>query len=234
MKSNTQSWIYLILLILFSVISNNCSKKEINVDNAESGTLKDVDGNTYKMIQIGNQVWMAENLKTSKFRNGDPIPYVIGELAWTKLKTGAFCWYNDAVSSKATYGALYNWYAVKDSRQIAPNGWHIPSDNEWLILTNYLVSIVGHSEGGSLKETGTSHWLSPNTGANNSTGFTGLPGGLHGSEGYFDNLGLYGYWWSNTATYNLAWSFTLNFNNNTLDRGSSSQLDGLSVRCIKD
>jgi uncharacterized protein (TIGR02145 family) len=143
--------------------------------DVETNTVTDIDGNIYHTVTIGTQVWMVENLKTTKYRNGDPIPNVTGN-AWAALTTGAYCWYNnDAATYKATYGALYNWYAVADSRNIAPTGWHVPTDAEWTTLTTFL---GGESvAGGKLKETGTNHWTSPNTGATNETGFTALPGG---------------------------------------------------------
>ena len=140
------------------------------------GTVVDIDGNVYNTVTIGTQVWMVENLKTTKYRNGDAIPNVTGNASWVALSTGAYCWYNnDAATYKATYGALYNWYAVGDSRNIAPSGWHVATDSEWTTLSTFLggESIAGDK----LKEIGTSHWLSPNTGATNSNGFTAFPGG---------------------------------------------------------
>ena len=152
-------------------------------------TFTDIDGNVYHAVVIGTQTWMVENLKTTKYSNGDPIPTAV-----TSLTPGAYCMYNnDAVTYKADYGALYNWYAVADSRNIAPAGWHVPTKTDWTTLTDYL---GGESvASGKLKENGSSHWLTPNTGATNSSGFTALPGGFYNY--YYDNsygVGLRGYW----------------------------------------
>jgi uncharacterized protein (TIGR02145 family) len=193
------------------------------------GTMTDVDGNVYKTITIGTQTWMAENLKTTRYRNGEPIPNVTA--TWAGLTTGAYCWFNnDATTYKATYGALYNWYAVADSRNIAPTGWHVPTDAEWTTLTTFL---GGESvAGGKLKETGTSHWIVPNSGATNSSGFAALPGGSH----YYQNsVGVNGNWWSITvddATFargrGLDYYYT-NVSFNGYDKKS-----GFSIRCVKD
>ena len=117
----------------------------------------DKDGNIYKIVTVGTQVWMAENLKTTKYSNGDQIPNETDSLQWLNLSGGAYCWYNNMASTfKNNFGALYNWYAVQDSRNLCPTGWHVPSDTEWTILTNYLGG--GSAAGGQLKETGTNHW----------------------------------------------------------------------------
>lgn len=146
----------------------------------------DIDGNVYQIVTIGTQVWMAENLKVTHYRNGDVIPNVTDGPTWAGLTTGAYCEYDNNVASVATYGRLYNWYAAVDTRNIAPDGWHVPSDEEWKQLETYLgmsqaeadaIGLRGSDEGGMLKETGTSHWDSPNTGATNESGFTALPGG---------------------------------------------------------
>ena len=164
--------------------------------NASGGTVTDIDGNLYYAVIIGSQCWMAENLKTTKYRNGDAIPNVTDNTTWSALITGALCNYNNDANNMTTYGRLYNWYAVSDSRNIAPVGWHVPTDVELTTLTDYLggLSIAGNK----LKEPGTTHWASPNTGAVNETGFTALPGGYRVSSGSFSNLGNNGYWWSST------------------------------------
>ncbi len=198
------------------------------------GTMTDTDGNVYKTITIGTQTWMAENLKTTKFRNGDPIPNVTDNAAWAALATGAYCWFNnDAAAYKATYGALYNWYAVADSRNIAPIGWHVATDAEWTTLTDFL---GGESvAGGKLKETGTLHWLTPNTDAINSAGFTALPGGYRYGGGFFFGVGNYGDWWSSSmrsAPY--AWCRYMNCGYSYANKNSYEEYFGFSVRCIKD
>jgi uncharacterized protein (TIGR02145 family) len=196
-------------------------------------TVTDIDGNVYHTVTIGTQTWMVENLKTTKYRNGELIPNVAG--SWASLVTGAYSWYNNDVANKAVYGGYYNWYAVADSRNIAPAGWHVPSDSEWTTLTDYLggPSVAG----GKLKEAGTAHWLTPNTDATNSSGFTALPGGYrYYYDGTFNNVGSDGNWWSSTAgdaTY--AWGRYLFYYNAGVHRGYYGYLQiGLSVRCVQD
>jgi uncharacterized protein (TIGR02145 family) len=198
------------------------------------GTFTDIDGNVYHYITIGTQTWMVENLKTTKYRNGDAISNVTVNASWAALATGAYCWYNNDPANKALYGGLYNWYAVSDSRNIAPVGWHVPTDAEWTTLTTYL---GGESvAGGKLKESGTAHWLTPNTGATNSTGFTALPGGYrYYYDGTFYFVGGLGYWWSSTAydaTFALYRYLGYYFAN--AYRSYYNKQYGFSVRCVRD
>jgi uncharacterized protein (TIGR02145 family) len=162
-----------------------------------SGTVTDIDGNVYETIQIGTQWWIKENLRTTHFRNGDPIPLVTDDTAWAGLSTPAYCEYGNDPANVTDYGRLYNWYAVADSRYIAPQGWHVATDEEWKQLEMYLgmsqseanlTGIRGTVEGGKLKEAGTVHWQSPNTGATNESGFTALPGGYRFIFGSFLNI----------------------------------------------
>jgi uncharacterized protein (TIGR02145 family) len=199
--------------------------------------IKDIDGNVYKIVTIGSQIWMAENLKTTRYNNGTAIPNVTSDTEWSSLSTGAYCWHdNDFANYGNTYGALYNWYAV-NTGNLCPTGWHVPTYDEWVTLVTFLggSSIAG----AKLKETGTAHWLSPNTGADNSSGFSALPGGVRQyTTGNFIYLTEYGYWWSSTENYATdAWSFYLNsvsayFTWNFIkDYGKR---DGSSVRCMKN
>jgi uncharacterized protein (TIGR02145 family) len=188
-------------------------------------SVTDIDGNTYNTVTIGTQVWMAENLKTIKFNDGTAISNVTDGAAWLGLTTPAYSWYNNDIANKDIYGALYNWYTVKTNK-LCPSGWHVPSDAEWTVLTTYL---GGASAGGKLKETGTTHWLTPNAGATNETGFTALPGGYRYNGGTFGNIGILGDWWSSTETYTRAMHF------DGADVGMLySQGAGFSVRCLKD
>ena len=197
------------------------------------GTVTDSEGNIYKTIQIGTQVWMAENLKTTRYRNGDPIPNIIGDGEWSGLNTGAYCYEN------FIYGYFYNWYAVNDSRSIAPAGWHVPTEAEWTILTNFL---GGENIAGSkLKETGIIHWMELNDDATNESGFTALPGGYRRSfyskyEGSFEPQGRTGSWWSSTESDKLsAWTRSAHyFNIKVADKSSIAKTFGISVRCLKD
>ena len=197
-------------------------------------TLTDIDNNHYRLVQIGSQVWMEENLRVLHYLNGDAIPNVTDNTQWSALNTGAYCWYNnDATTYSSTYGALYNWYAVSDTRTLAPAGYHVPSDAEWTDLTNFLggLSVAG----GKLKETGISHWQSPNTGATNETGFTALPGGYRYFTGIFGVITVTGNWWSETegdATY--AWYYDLNYDKSSIDRSGNYTQGGFSVRCIRN
>ncbi len=199
-----------------------------------SGTVTDIDGNVYNTVTIGTQVWMAANLKTTKYRNGDQIPNVSNDVTWAALITGAYCYYNnDAPTYKATYGALYNWYSVADSRNIAPTGWHVPTGAELLILETFL---GGEGvAGGKLKETGTTHWQSPNTGATNSSGFTAFPGGSRFGSGTFESIGSNGSWWSSSESdASYAHFRGLGYNYAYFSYRYANKMDGISVRCVRD
>jgi uncharacterized protein (TIGR02145 family) len=194
-------------------------------------------------VGIGSQVWTTQNLSVVRYRNGDIIPQITDPTQWAALTTGAWCWYNnDSATYAATYGRLYNWYAVNDARGLAPQGYHIPSDAEWNKLVKYLdagadttcsgctQSTIG---GGAMKST--TGWNAPNTGATNSTGFAGLPGGCRGISGSFFNIGANGYWWSSTekdTTY--AWSRFLLYNSSVVYRNYNTKSLGYSVRCVRD
>ena len=202
-------------------------------------TVNDVDGNTYNVIAIGNQIWMAENLKTIKFNDGTAISLVSDNTAWGVLSTPGCCWYNnDAATNKATYGALYNWYTLdatsNSGKNVCPTDWHVPSDVEWKTLTTYL---GGESiSGGKLKETGTTHWISPNTGATNETGFKALPGGYRYYDGtFFTYIGNYGIWWSSTQYSTAdAWFREMVSDNSSVYRDYNKMRSGFSVRCLRD
>ncbi len=201
--------------------------------NQKPFRIKDVEGNIYQTIQIGTQVWMTENLKTTKFRNGEQIPNIIHRADWKALSSEAYCWYNNDETNKSTYGALYNWYAVNDIRNIAPIGWHVASDEEWTKLILYLQGV--NVAGGKLKETGLIHWTSPNTGATNSSGYIALPGGCCSNDGSFDDLGNLGYWWtSSEIDPKSAWRIYLYYGLSNINRYSGNKQYGFSVRCIRD
>jgi uncharacterized protein (TIGR02145 family) len=192
-------------------------------------SVTDADGNSYKTIEIGTQTWMAENLRTTKYNDNTNIPLYSSSTPWAALTTPGFCWYN---RDSVTYGALYNWYAVNTGK-LCPAGWHVPSDNEWTTLTT---SIGGESTAGSeLKETGSTHWLSPNSGADNLSGFTALPGGYCGYDGGFNNIRTHGDWWSGSEASTLeAYYQDLYYGYIYVNKSSSSKNSGFSVRCLKD
>jgi uncharacterized protein (TIGR02145 family) len=198
------------------------------------GSVTDIDGNEYRTIPIGTQIWMAEDLKVTHFNDGIVIPNVTGNLAWGALTTPAYCWYNNDIIYKQNFGALYNWFTVETGK-LCPAGWHVPSDEEWTILTDYL----GGTDfaGGKLKEAGLAHWNSPNTGATNSSGFTSLPtGGRRYPEGFFYGVGVYDAWWSSTEyNYLKPYYRSIASMNEIVFRGYGTLKGaGISIRCIKD
>jgi uncharacterized protein (TIGR02145 family) len=197
------------------------------------GSVPDADGNIYKTIQIGTQTWMAENLKTTKFRNGGLIPEIKDRIQWKNMVSGAYSNYNNEAGLSALYGCLYNWYAINDNRNLAPEGWHVATDNDWTTLVNYL----GGKDQAAYKliETGTSHWADPNSHATNESGFSALPGGfLLTGEGY-TGVGTISIWWSATEvdiTYGSYWEIVNSYNR--IDKYGYNKTDGHSVRCVKD
>lgn len=202
-------------------------------DGQSTGTVKDADGNKYHTVKIGDQVWMVENLKTTKYSNGDAIPYVKDNDEWLDLEIGGYCDYENKANNSETYGRLYNWYAVNDSRKIAPKGWHVPSDEEWTQLSTFL---GGYKlSGGKLKEKGFAHWKEPNTGATNETGFTALPGGYFAFDDEFDALGEYGRWWTSSDESSFeAIPRNMYFDDSDLGDIRVNKEFCFSVRCVKD
>jgi len=200
--------------------------------SGETSTVTDYEGNVYNTIKIGNQWWMAENLTTIRYNDGTAIPLVTDNSAWATLTTPAYCWYNnDEVTYKNTYGALYNYYTVNIGN-LCPTGWHVPSDAEWTTLTTFL---GGESvASGKLKETGTTHWLSPNAGATNESRFTALPGGERDAVS-FKSLGyVASFWTSTSAIASTAYFRFLLYDRINIYRDYFAQVAGLSVRCVKD
>ncbi|MBE0674256.1 MAG: fibrobacter succinogenes major paralogous domain-containing protein [Bacteroidales bacterium] len=224
------------------------------------GTVTDIDGNSYKTIQIGAkkgaadnlnttgekavQEWLAQNLRTTKYNDGTDIPLVTDNTAWTNLTTPGYCWYNNGAGlDKEAYGALYNWYAVGTGK-LCPTGWHVPSDAEWHQLVLFcdpsalLGTIESMTAGNKLRETGTTHWVSDEYEATNEPGLTALPGGYRYELGNFNHLGGKGYWWTSTEVQGpsgsiSAWHREINAlgNVNRLNYGKKT---GFSVRCVKD
>lgn len=195
-----------------------------------AGTVSDIDGNIYHTVIIGTQVWMVENLKTTKYNDGTPIPNVIDDSSWLALTTAAYCWYDNDIGHKKDYGALYNWHAV-NSGKLCPEGWHVPSKAEWTTLGEYLGGLT--IAGGKMKEAGTSHWgLLSNPAATNESGFTALPGGIHSSG--FIGIGYHGVWWSSTKNEYGPFCYMLGHDHVALTYINSLAERGMSVRCIKD
>jgi uncharacterized protein (TIGR02145 family) len=200
-----------------------------------SGTVIDFDGNVYDTVAIGTQVWLVQNLKVTHYRNGDPIDNRTDNTQWCNFISGSYCDYANDVNYVPVYGRLYNWYAVNDSRNIAPLGWHVASDGEWATL----ISFMGGENvaGGKLKETGTTHWTSPNKDATNEVGFTALPAGTrfgeYGIPGYgtFTKICQTSEWW--TSNEQCTWGMSYD-GADVLHSTDSRWTDGFSVRCIKD
>ena len=202
-------------------------------------TIKDVDGNEYKTVYIGTQQWMGENLKTSKYSDGTPIPNVTDNTEWSNLSTGAWCHYNNSDSIGKIYGKLYNWYAVSPTtngnKNVCPTGWHVPSDGEWTKLTDYLGGAA--IAGSKLKEVGLSNWsYGPNTDANNSSLFTALAGGFRTNDGGSSvYLGQYATWWTiNESNSTWAWYRSLTCNGGAVAGYDYPKIVGMSTRCLKD
>ena len=181
-------------------------------------------------IKIGSQTWTTKNLEVTKYRNGDAIPQVQDKNAWAKLKTGAWCYYENKTAKGTTYGKLYNWFAVNDPRGLAPKGYHIPTDAEWTILTDYL----GGDTIAGTKMKSTSGWDNNGNGTNTS-GFAGLPGGYRGNDGDFGGIGANGHWWSSLEDdAGNAWSRNLYHNGGNVGRYDYDEQNGFSVRCLRD
>jgi uncharacterized protein (TIGR02145 family) len=208
----------------------------INVHNPAKtyGTMTDQQGNVYKTIVIGTQEWMAENLITSIYRNGDAIANLIDNTLWYGLTTGAWASYSQDSQNDCPFGKLYNWYAVSDPRHLCPSGWHEPTVNEWSTLADYLGGVV--LAGNKLKATGIQYWSDPNQDATNESGFSGLPGGYRTFDGgEFTAIGYYGSWWSSTGDGpDAAYSRNLRIDNNSFYQNFLNKTFGFSVRCLKD
>jgi len=247
MKIVTQSIQFAVMIILFCDVGaaqtrsmfihkNDSTEIIYRLSEVDSitfqaiGTVTDIDGNTYRTVKIGDQWWMAENLKVTHYRNGETIPEVTDYSEWLNL-SGAYCNYDNDDNNVETYGRLYNWFAVDDSRGIAPDGWHVPTDAEWTELTNY----VGSGPGTKLKST--SGWYDYGNGTDDYN-FNALPAGYRRNNGYFLYMGTTAYFWSSSrlGSYNgwfrgLLRDFSYIYRSNSLEY---HEVSGLSVRCVRD
>jgi uncharacterized protein (TIGR02145 family) len=213
--------------------STSNSSAVMNIPCPGTPSVKDIDGNTYNTVQIGTQCWTKENLKVSKYRNGDAIPTGLNNTTWSSTTSGAYAIYDNDNANDAVYGKLYNWYAVNDNRGLCPTGWHISTDAEWTILTTFLGQWVS---GGKLKSTGTTYWKSPNLAATNESGFSALPGGYRYRDGRFIDIRNLAYFWiTNGNDYNDELNRFLAYNFSYVSNYSGhTEQNGFSVRCLKD
>ena len=193
--------------------------------------ISDIDGNSYAVVRIGTQLWMAENLMTTRLHDGTPIELTEAAGDWASLSGGGYCWYGNSSANGSVYGALYNWNAVS-SGTLCPAGWHVSTDNDWLTMKDFLGGEL--VAGGKLKETGTSHWVSPNTGATDEFDFTALPGGWRTDAGAFQGLRCIGYWLTSTPIVPNAWYRHIQNDSEKLFRVYAGHNFGMSVRCVKD
>jgi uncharacterized protein (TIGR02145 family) len=217
---------------------HTCQVSNVHNANLEYGTMTDQEGNVYKTIQLGGQEWMAENLKTSTYRNGDAIVTDLSNAEWAGASAGAWTFYNQEAANSCPFGKLYNWYAAVDERMLCPEGWHLPTTEEWSVLIDLLGG--SNQSGGAMKtvgsiEGGTGFWYAPNVGATNSSGFSGLPGGYRTANGNFAEMGYNAYWWTATEVgTSLAWYRGLIEENAYTTGVYISKRSGFSIRCVQD
>jgi uncharacterized protein (TIGR02145 family) len=224
--------------LLFLILLSSLSFSQLYTPGAG---VTDIDGNSYQTVIYQNgQEWMAENLKTTTYTNGSPIPNILNNPQFQSAPSGTWAHYNNDSQFENPYGKLYNAFAVADPRNVCPLGWHIPTFTEWQLLETYLDMAFTNPDLGAglrMKESGTQHWLAPNTSADNSSGFTGLPGGILSGGGNFINMSQRGYWWSSSMFDQH--SFRYNFL--SYDSGSLNYDDAMwdnnafiSIRCLKN
>ena len=226
-----------ILIMLLSACQKSQTAETITV-------VADIEGNQYQTVQIGSQLWMAENLRSGRYCNGDVIPNVQDSIQWGNLNYGAWVHMNNNPSNEVPYGKLYNWYAVNDQRNICPCGWHVATDAEWNTLVRYLdnnynPTIIGGQSiiaGGKIKAVGTQYWKEPNAGATNESGFSAQPGGSRGDFITFYGINQASYWWSASVESqgDMPYFRRVYFEDTWLDRSFGLKNFGMSVRCVKN
>ncbi|HLO60700.1 MAG TPA: fibrobacter succinogenes major paralogous domain-containing protein [Bacteroidales bacterium] len=223
-KQKTFQHFFLAFSVIVFLIT--CKKED------DSNVIIDGDGNVYSSVKIGNQEWLTENLKTTRYNDGTPIPVLKQNEDWYNVNGPACCWYNNDSVGNEVYGLLYNLYAVS-SPKLCPKGWHIPTENEWKELFTYLGGEKIASN--KLKEPGNAHWLSVSSDVTNETGFTALPGGYRGYEGNFGSLRFFGYWWAAPfGTSDHSSTVCMSYDCGEIYWGAHIGEIGLSVRCVKN
>ena len=220
----------LAICALVLVLTASCTESGDESEDDETA-FTDIDGNVYHSVIIGNQIWMVENLKTTKLNDGTQLPEVTDAYSWVNTAPAAYCSYLNSDSLKNIYGRLYNWYAVNTGK-LCPTGWHVPIYSEWEVLIAYAGGEA--SAGIKLKEAGTTHWKEPNTGTNES-GFTALPSGIRLRDGVFAWFETTGLWWTaNGGFMDAATSYDMAYNRNWVHSMAYLYHCGLAVRCVKD
>lgn len=246
----TPSTIYYVRAYATNIAGTNYGNQVVfktttSTPDGTTGSITDIDGNVYSTVFIAGMEWMSENLKTTKYNDGTPIPYISNSNIWSSLTTMGFCWYqfygyttNDSIDYVNNYGFLYNWYvldtSVNGNKNICPDGWHIPSASEWNTLVTYLGG--ANIAGGKLKEVGTTHWYSTSTLVTNESGFTALPGGYRVYNGAFFDVRNYGdYWSATTSKYDSTYASCIEFfsGNISANLNNVRKRDGFSIRCVK-
>ncbi len=221
-----------VFILLLTAAFLSCKKED---GGPITGSVKDNEGNEYLTVVIGDQEWMRENLRVSKYNDGTTIRHVQDKSEWAKLKSGAWCYHID--DNGEVYGKLYNWYAVNEKKGICPKGWHVPTDKEWNIMINKFDGI--HKAGGKLKSTATTpdihpRWINPNANATNESDFSAVPGGIRTHAGEFKYLGSFGAYWTSCETYGEnAWKYGMSYNDTKIYRHRRDKNYGYSVRCVR-
>jgi uncharacterized protein (TIGR02145 family) len=230
-RSNKTSYILILLTLTGLFGCRPGSDKQLSKE-----IVRDIDNNSYITLKIGDQVWMTEDLKTTRFNDGSPITLIENYDEWAELTLPAYSWYNNDTSNRNDFGALYNWYVV-ESGKLCPEGWHVPTDEEWTLLETTLGGVT--MAGGALKEEGTMLWKAPNNGATNRSGFSARPGGYRNYNGPFNLIKKFGFWWTTTEK---SWYGAsprpmyrqIQYNGEAVVRDIAEKNCGFSVRCIKN
>jgi uncharacterized protein (TIGR02145 family) len=217
------------------ITAHTCGAAGVHNASVPYGTMTDQDGNTYRTVQIGTQLWMAENLRTTKYQNGQAIPYINNKTSWAQLTTGAFNYYDYNSAYDCPYGKLYNWYAVENANKLCPSGWHVPTLSEW----NQLFSFLGGASQSmiKLKTSGTTYWTAPtNVNGSNSSGFSALPGGIGSPDGSHGYLNWDALWWTSTVSGSNAYYIAMRnaVNTSSVYSFPDNKNYAKSIRCIKD
>ena len=225
---------YHLIVLFILLLQSNFAQENNELFQVLSETVTDYDGNVYKTVIIGEQIWMLENLKVTHYRNGTPIRNIYDNNKWSNAIDGAYCMVgNDSVEYKKIFGVLYNYYAVVNENKLSPKGWHIPTEQECMILFNYLggVDVAGEK----IKDNSLKLWKVKNPNATNESGYSGLPAGGRGRLGFAGEVGYYATWWSSTSYDSLyAWHWGLYPEKKAIRYNAGHKASGFSIRCIRD